>query len=145
MADDEESGTSLKIAGFNLSGWAMAVAIPVLSSLSGAIYFGYDALSRFNAVEQSVEPLLDLDGRVQALEQAISDNDVRGLSGSLSQIQTQMATVLEQQRILLDLRSRIDRSTTITDGLGDKMERYQTEINDLWKAFDELSANPLGR
>lgn len=145
MADEEESGTSLKIAGFNLSGWAMAAALPVLSGLSGAIYFGYDALSRFNAVEQAVEPLLDLDGRVQALEQAIADNDVRGLSASLSQIQTQMATILDQQRTLLDLRSRIERSTTITDGLGTKLDTYQTEINDLWKAFDELSSNPLGR
>jgi len=143
MADEEESGTSLRIAGFNLSGWAMAAAIPVLSSISGAIYFGYDALSRFNAVEESVEPLLEMDSRVQALEQAIADNDVRGLSSSLSQIQTQMATVLEQQRTLLDMRSRIERSSTITDNLGDDLDRMKTEINDLWKAFDELSTNPL--
>lgn len=145
MADEEEGGTSLRIAGFNLSGWVMAAAVPVLSSISGVVYFGYDALSRFNAVEESVEPLLGLDGRVQALEQAIADNDVRGLAGALAQIQTQVATVLEQQRTLLDLRSRIDRSTTITDGLGDRLDTYQTEINDLWKAFDELSSNPLGR
>lgn len=145
MADEEEGGTSLRIAGFNLSGWAMAAAVPVLSSISGAVYFGYDALSRFNAVEESVEPLLGLDGRVQALEQAIADNDVRGLAASLAQIQTQMATVLDQQRTLLDLRSRIDRSTTITDGLGTRLDRYDTEIDDLWKAFDELSSNPLGR
>lgn len=121
----------------------MAAAIPVLSSLSGAIYFGYDAISRFNAVEESVAPLLELDGRVQALEQAIADNDVRRLSSSLSQIQTQMATVLEQQRTLLDLRSQVDRSTTITDNIGDDVTRFNTEINDLWKAFDELSTNPL--
>lgn len=143
MADEEDNGTSLKIAGFNLSGWAIAAALPVLSGLSGAVYFGYDALSRFNAVEESVEPLLDLDGRVQALEQAIVDNDVRRLSSSLSQIQTQMATVLEQQRTLLDLRSQIDRSTTITDNIGDDVDRFNTEIDDLWKAFDELSTNPL--
>ena len=121
----------------------MAAAVPVLSSLSGAIYFGYDAISRFNAVEESVAPLLELDGRVQALEQAIADNDVRRLSSSLSQIQTQMATVLEQQRTLLDLRSQVDRSTTITDNIGDDVTRFNTEINDLWKAFDELSTNPL--
>jgi len=141
---DEES-TSLKIGGVNISGLAVAVALPVLSGVSGAVYFGYDALSRFNSVEQSVEPLLELDGRVQALEQAITDNDVRGLSASLSQIQTQMATILEQQRNLLDLRSRVERSTTITDNLGDDLDTLNTEINDLWKAFDELSSNPLGR
>ena len=143
MSDEADSGTSIKVAGFNLSGWVMAAAVPVLSSLSGAIYFGYDAISRFNAVEESVAPLLELDGRVQALEQAIADNDVRRLSSSLSQIQTQMATVLEQQRTLLDLRSQVDRSTTITDNIGDDVTRFNTEINDLWKAFEELSTNPL--
>lgn len=140
-----EEGTALKIGGVNISGLALAVALPVLSGLSGAIYFGYDALSRFNSVEESVEPLLDLDGRVQALEQAIADNDVRGLSSALSQIQTQMSTVLEQQRTLLDLRTRVERSTAITDNIGDDLDTLNTEVNDLWKAFDELSSNPLGR
>jgi len=85
MAD---SGTSIKIAGFNLSGWALAAVVPLFSTISGAIYFGYDAISRFNDVEESVQPLLELDSRIQTLEQAIADNDVRGLSSSLTQIQT---------------------------------------------------------
>jgi hypothetical protein len=138
-----DEGTSLKIAGFNLSGWAMAAAIPVVSSISGAVYFGYDALSRFNAVEASVEPLLEMDSRIQTLEQAITDNDVRGLASKLSQISTQMATILEQQKTLLNLRSQVEKSTTITDGLGDKLDRYNKEIDDLWKAFDEAVKNPL--
>ena len=121
----------------------MAAAIPVLSSISGAIYCGYDALSRFNDVESAVEPLMDMESRVQTLEQAIADNDVRGLASKLSQISTQMATILDQQKTLLDMRSKLERSTTITDGLGDKLDRYQTEINDLWKAFDEAVKNPL--
>lgn len=140
MSDDE---TSVKVGGFNLSGWALAVAVPVLSSVSGAVYFGYDALSRFNNVEAAVEPLLDLESRIQTVEQAIADNDVRGLSSKLSQISTQMATILEQQKTLLDMRSKLDRSVAVTDGLGDKLDKYQTEINDLWKAFDEAVKNPL--
>lgn len=140
MAD---SGTSIKIAGFNLSGWALAAVVPLLSTISGAIYFGYDAISRFNDVEESVQPLLELDSRIQTLEQAIADNDVRGLSSSLTQIQTQMTTILEQQGTLLDMRSRIDRSTTITDNLDGQLNTLNTEVNDLWKAFDELSTNPL--
>lgn len=138
MADEEDSGTSLQIAGFNLSGWAMAAALPVLSGISGAVYFGYDALSRFNAVEQSVEPLLDIDSRVQALEQAIADNDVRGLSSALSQIQTQMTTILEQQRNLLDLRSKVERSELITNGIDDRLQRLQTDIDSTWNAIDAL-------
>lgn len=138
MADEEDSGTSLQIAGFNLSGWAMAAALPVLSGISGAVYFGYDALSRFNAVEESVAPLLDIDSRVQALEQAIADNDVRGLSSALSQIQTQMTTILEQQRNLLDLRSKVERSELITNGIDDRLQRLQTDIDSTWNAIDAL-------
>lgn len=138
MADEEDSGTSLRIAGFNLSGWAMAAAIPVLSSISGAVYFGYDALSRFNAVEESVAPLLELDSRMQAVEQALEDNNVRGLAGRLSQLSTQMNTILEQQRELLDLRQRVERASTITDNLNGDLARYNTEIEDLWRAVDEL-------
>lgn len=138
MADEENSGTSLQIAGFNLSGWAMAAALPILSGISGAVYFGYDALSRFNSVEQAVEPLLDLDSRVQALEQAISDNDVRGLASALSQIQTQMTTILEQQRNLLDLRSKVERSELITNGIDDRLQRLQSDIDSTWNAIDAL-------
>ena len=65
MSEDE--GTSLKIGGFNISGLAVGIALPVLSALSGAVYFGYDAISRFEAVEASVEPLLDLDSRMHGL------------------------------------------------------------------------------
>jgi hypothetical protein len=44
-----------------------------------------------------------------------------------------MQTILEQQRTLLDLRSQVERSTTITDGIGDKLDIIQTEIDDIWK------------
>jgi len=140
MADEE--ATSIKIGGFDLKGWYLAAAVPVLSGISGAVYFGYDALSRFQSVESSIEPLMGVESRVQTLEQAIQDNDVRGLASRLSEISTQMATILEQQRTLLDIRSKVERSTTITDGLGTKLDRYDQEIEDLWRAMDEL-AKPL--
>lgn len=85
---------------------------------------------------------MGLESRVQTLEQAIQDNDVRGLASRLSGISTQMTTILEQQRQLLELRTQVERSTTITDGLGDRLDRYNQEIEDLWRAMDEL-AKPL--
>lgn len=145
MTDEEGSGTSLKIAGFNLSGWAMAAAIPVLSSISGAVYFGYDALSRFNAVEEAVEPLLNLESRMQSVEQTISANDVATLSSKLTKLATTMETILEQQKVLLDLRSKVERSDTITARLEGSLSKYDQEVEDLWKAVDELNKSPLGR
>jgi hypothetical protein len=54
-----------------------------------------------------------------------------------------MQTILEQQAVLLNLRSQVERSTTITDGLGDILETLQTEIDDIWDAYDYLVENPL--
>lgn len=146
--------TELKIGGFTFKGWYIAAALPILSALSGGIYFGYDTVQRFYAVEAGIEEVVQksasfdstsvsLSSRIQALEQAVQDNDVRGLNARLSQIGTQMQTILEQQRVLLDLRSQIERSTTITDGIGDKLDTLQIEIDDIWKAYDSLVENPL--
>ena len=136
MSDEGE--TSLKVAGFDLKGWYLAAALPVLSGISGAVYFGYDALSRFNGVEEAVAPLLEMDSRGQTLEQAITDNDVRGLASRLANISTQMTTVLEQQRALLDLRSKVERSELITNGIDDKIKALKADIDSTWDAIDAL-------
>lgn len=186
------------VGGYNIKGWMVAVAVPVLSTISGGVYFGYDTLNRFYGVEAGVEKSLervdeldskagDMDrritsvdtsaernltevnnnlsgeivaldsmlltksqeleaklvSRIQTLEQAIADNDVRGLNQKLAQLTTNMQQILEQQKILLDLRSQVDKATTITDGLGDTLDTLQTEVDDIWKAYDELADNPL--
>jgi hypothetical protein len=139
----EDEATSLKIAGFDVKGWWVAAALPVLSGLSGGIYYGYDVVNRFWGVEESVEGVLGVESRVQTLEQAIQDNDVRGLAPKLSAISTQMSTILEQQKELLELRSVVEKSDAVTSGLAGKLEKYDAEIEDLWKAMDDLVRNPM--
>jgi len=197
------------IGGFNVKGWMVAVALPVLSAVSGGVYWGYDTLNRFYGVEGGVEEAIgkgstnakqiselqksltklstdterdrtanktfaanqlttasqairkelqeaetnlneditqleaDVTSRIQTVEQAIIDNDVRGLNSKLAQLATNMQQILEQQKVLLDLRSQVDKATTITDGIGDKLDVLQTEVDDIWKAYDELASNPL--
>lgn len=143
MSDEEDSGTTLKVGGFDVKGWYFAVALPVLSGLSGGIYYAYDTVNRFWAVEESVNAILGVESRVQTLEQAIQDNDVRGLAPKLSSIGTQMQTILEQQKQLLDLRSSVEKSDAITSGIKDQLDKYDRDIEDLWKAMDDLSKNPI--
>lgn len=208
------------IGGYNIKGWMVAVALPVLSAVSGGIYFGYDTLNRFYGVEGGVDSALSKAGtnakqiselqksltklsndtardrtanktfaanqlttasqairkelqeaeatlnddivakmqrltqqiteleatatsRIQAVEQAVIDNDVRGLNTRLAQLSTNMQQILEQQKVLLDLRSQVDKATTITDTIGDKLDVIQTEIDDIWKAYDSMVENPL--
>jgi chromosome segregation ATPase len=146
--------TELKVGGFTFKGWYIAAALPILSAISGGIYYGYDTLNRFYDVEAGIDLVTteadmfnvratDFNSRIQALEQAVQDNDVRGLNTRLSTISTQMQTILEQQKELLDLRSKVEKSSTITDQIGDKLDVYQTEIDDIWKAYDSLASNPL--
>lgn len=142
MSDEAES-TGLRIAGFDLKGWWLAAALPVLSGLSGGIYYAYDVVNRFWAVEESVDGVLGVESRVQTLEQAIQDNDVRGLASKLSAISTSMGTILEQQKALMDLRSMVEKSDALSSGLKDKLDKYDAEIEDLWSAMDELQRNPL--
>jgi hypothetical protein len=139
MSDEEDKGGfSFSIGGFDISGWMLAVALPVLSAIGGGAWYVFDLQSRFIAVEDNVSVVLDVASRVQTLEQAIADNDVRGLAPRLSQLSTQMSTILEQQRELLDLRQRVDRAGVITDNLSQDLNRYNVEIEDLWRAIDAL-------
>ena len=186
------------IGGYNIKGWMVAVALPVLSTVAGGVYWSYDTLQRFYGVEAGIAEVVDksasfdvkagsldkrvtsvetvaqrnltevnnnlsgeivaldsmlltksqeleakLVSRIQTLEQAIADNDVRGLNQKLAQLSTNMTQILEQQKLILDLRRQVDKATTITDGLGDTLDTLQTEVDDIWKAYDELVSNPL--
>lgn len=142
------------LGGYNIKGWMLAVGIPVLSSVAGGVWWSYDTLQRFYAVEEGIETVVSLAGtfettsvalasRIQTLEQAIQDNDVRGLNQKLATLTTNMQQILEQQRTLLDMRSQVDKATTITDGLGDKLDVISQEIDDIWEAYDYLKDNPL--
>lgn len=143
MSDEGE--TSITIGGFPISGWMVAVALPVLSAVGGGVWYVFDLQSRFLGVEEAVTTVLDVEGRVAAIEQTVADNSVSSLASRLTELGTTMQTILEQQRTLLDLRSKVERSETITGRLDGSLAKYDTEINDLWKAVDELSKNPLGR
>ena len=87
MIEDAE----VKVGGFTFKGWYIAAALPILGSLSGGIYYGYDTLQRFYAVESGIETVVtksgsfdkkagDLGSRIQTLEQAVQDNDVEDLT-----------------------------------------------------------------
>lgn len=142
------------IGGYNIKGWMVAVGLPVLSSVAGGVWWSYDTLQRFYGVEAGIETVVErseefdstaaaLASRIQTLEQAVADNDVRGLNTKLAQLSTNMQQILEQQKVLLDLRSQVDKATTVTDNLDDTLDTLKTEIDDIWKAYDELVDNPL--
>jgi hypothetical protein len=134
MADE----TELKVGGFTFKGVYLAAALPLFGSLTGGIYYGYDVVNRFWGVEESVNEVLSATSRIRSLEQTISSNNVSGLNTQLSQISTQMVSILEQQKTLLDLRSKVERAELITNGIDEKMERLQVDLDSVWDAIDQL-------
>ena len=130
--------TELKVGGYTFRLVHLAFALPLFSGVAGGAYWGYDVLKRFLDVESGFEEVLDATSRIQALEQTVGDNDVANLQAQLSSISTNMATILEQQRTLLDLRSAVERATLITDGIDAKLQRIQDDIDSTWDAIDAL-------
>ena len=128
----------IKAAGFVFRGWYIAAALPILSGLSGGIYYGYDAISRFNGLEESVIEVLDTTSRIQTIEQTLNQNNVGGLNTQLTTISTQMTNILEQQRTLMDLKSKVERAELITNGIDEKLKLLQADIDSTWVAIDEL-------
>jgi hypothetical protein len=130
--------TELKVGGYTFRFVHLAFALPVFSGVAGGAYWGYDVLNRFLDVEAGVEEVLDATARIQALEQTIGDNDVANLSAQLSAISTNMATILDQQKTLLDLRSKVERAELLTNGIDQKLQRLQDDIDSTWDAIDAL-------
>ena len=134
MADDAE----LKVGGYTFKAAHILFALPILSGVAGGAYWGYDVLNRFLDVESGFEEVLGATSRIQALEQTVGDNNVGQLNSKLSEISTQMGAILEQQRTLLDLRSKVERAELLTNGIDDKLRRIQDDIDSTWDAIDEL-------
>ena len=132
--DDAE----LSVGGYTFRFVHLAFALPILSGVAGGAYWGYDVLNRFLDVEAGVVEVLDATSRIQALEQTIGDNDVANLSAQLSAISTNMATILDQQKTLLDLRSKVERAELLTNGIDQKLQRLQDDIDSTWDAIDAL-------
>ena len=132
--DDAE----LSVGGYTFKFVHLAFALPILSGVAGGAYWGYDVLNRFLDVEAGFEEVVDATGRIQALEQTIGDNDVANLSAQLSAISTNMATILDQQKTLLDLRSKVERAELLTNGIDQKLQRLQDDIDSTWDAIDAL-------
>ena len=68
---------------------------------------------------------------------------MRGLAATISTLSTQMNTILENQRQLLDLRSVVERSDQRTANIDEAIRTLNQEVNDIWDAYDSLVENPI--
>ena len=94
------------IGGFNVKGWMVAVALPVLSTISGGVYFGYDTLNRFYGVEG-------------------------GVDSALSKAGTNAKQIAELQKSLTQLSNDTDRDITAAKTFAAKeLKEVETNLSD---------------
>ena len=129
--------TELKIGGVNLKGVWIAIVLSIGTTLAGGIW----AVAEFYGWIESVEAAVAGSGKT---------------AEKLTVLGTNLETIMENQKQLLDLRDRIAEveKTTVendllvqqfkekVDGIGGRFKKINREIDDIWKGLDALS-NPL--
>lgn len=129
--------TELTIGGTKLRGVWIAIVMSIGTTLAGGIW----AVAEFY-------------GRIESVEAAVAGNSQ--MAEKLTIVGTNLETIMENQKELLDMRDRIAEveKTSVendllvqqfkekVDGIGGRFKKINREIDDLWKGLDALS-NPL--
>lgn len=173
------SDLELNVGNTSFKGVYVAVLLSFGSTLAGGIWAASEFFSRLEAQEAAVvdagteakvlggrfddllkstnESLQEYEVAIANMQQAMDDNDVRGLQAKLAELGTNLTAIMEAQKELLDLRDRvatveksnaeavlkIENRLQALDNIDERMKRVQREINDLWDGLDSV-ANPLG-
>ena len=129
--------TELTIGGTKLRGVWIAIVLSIATTMAGGIW----AVAEFY-------------GRIEAVEAAVSGNG--DTAEKLTVLGTNLETIMENQKQLLDLRDRIaevEKTTVENDLLVKQFDekvksidarfgKINREVDDLWRGLDAAS-NPL--
>jgi hypothetical protein len=129
--------TELTIGGTKLRGVWIAIVLSIATTMAGGIW----AVAEFY-------------GRIEAVEEAVSGNS--DTAEKLTVLGTNLETIMENQKQLLDLRDRIaevEKTTVENDLLVKQFDekvksidarfgKINREVDDLWRGLDAAS-NPL--
>lgn len=129
--------TELRIGGVNLKGVWIAIVMSISTTIGGGIYAAAQLM-----------------GRIEAVEAATAGNGAT--AEKLTVLGTNLETIMENQKELLDMRDRIaevEKTSVENDllvkqfdekvkSIDSRFQRLNREADDLWKAVDALG-NPL--
>lgn len=154
-------GVELNVNGTSFKGVWVAIVLSMATSIGGGIWAASQFFARIDGIEGrldaiQVPDLTDLTDRISLVEQRLTDQNISGLQGKLSELGTNLEQIMERQKELLDLRDRVEEAekeseksaitvqnqAAIVEKYDDEVKSLTREINDLWSAMDALS-NPL--
>ena len=154
----------IKLGGFTFKGIYLAIFLPLISSIGGGVWAVSDFYNKITGLEGKVlansaqeAQISDLSKRLLIVEQTMADSSLNELQGKLAELGTNLTTIMEAQKELLDLKDQfkdIDVVAKENKLLVDSYEArikeleriidiHQREVDDIWKGMDAL-ANPLG-
>ena len=123
-----------------------------------AVAAGADTLNaRFDDLRASnAQRLQEMEKRIASMEQSMTAADVANLQGKLATLGGTLENILDKQSQLNDLMTRqaeteklasetqlrVEGKLKELESIEDDLRKYQTEVNDMWRAIDSL--NPLG-
>lgn len=154
-------GVELNVNGTSFKGVWIAIVLSMASTLGGGIWAASQFFARIDSIEgrlDSIEvpDLTDLTDRISLVEQRLTDQNISGLQGKLSELGANLEQIMDRQQELLDLRDRVEaaekqagESAITVANQASTVEKYdeavkgiEREVNDIWNAMDALS-NPL--
>jgi hypothetical protein len=129
--------TELKIGGVNLKGVWIAIVLSIGTTLAGGIW----AVAEFY-------------GRIESVEAAVAGSGET--AEKLTVLGTNLETIMENQKELLDMRDRISEVEKVSlendllvqgfkeqvGSIDKRFSKIEREIDDLWRGLD-AAANPL--
>lgn len=162
----------VSVGGTSFKGIYLAILLSFGSTLGGGIYASAGFFNRLDALESAVS---DATGQADVIEarfvelkesqntrlqeyqvsisnmrQQLEDNDIAGLSSSLSELGANLEAILRQQQNLIDLPDRVatvEKSNSETvlsvdgkikalESVEIRINRLQRDVDDIWRALD---------
>jgi len=142
----EENGTQIEFAGVNLSGSKLLLIIPLLGSIGGALWGGFELYQRLLSAEDALNNLPDTAGINQQL--AVQAETMTSLQEAISGLQKDYEQQMSTVTLLLDsarediseIRTQVDSVDKFVRTIDESTNATQRDLrNDVYAMEETLN------
>jgi hypothetical protein len=142
MSDEENNSAQVEFAGMSLSGSKLLLLIPLLGSIGGALWGGFEVYQRLLDAEEAVTNYVspDMSGIEQQL--AVQQTQMNEFKTAIDQqFATTNQLLLEQRTQINEMRQSIRDSDSLVRTIDGNTATTQRELrNDVYEMEKELNA-----
>lgn len=146
MSEEENKGTQIEFAGVSLSGSKMLLVVPLLGSILGALWGGFELYQRLLTAEDALNNLPDTAEINQQL--AVQAETMVSLQKSISDLQEDFVQQMNTVTILLnsaredidEIRQDVDQVDGFVRGIDENTSETQRDLrNDVYAMESTLN------